>query len=79
MMLAQVCDLKLGDFVHTFGDAHLYLNHLDQAHEQLAREPRALPKMQLNSEVKSIFDFKFNDFELMEYDPHPHISAPISV
>lgn len=79
MMLAQVCDLKCGDFVHTFGDAHLYLNHLEQAQEQLSREPRTLPQMSINPEIKSIFDFSFDDFELVGYDPHPHISAPISV
>ncbi|WP_016955258.1 thymidylate synthase [Catenovulum agarivorans] len=79
MMIAQVCDLGLGDFVHTLGDAHLYLNHLEQTKLQLSREPRALPKMKINPEVKSIFDFKFEDFELVGYDPHPHIKAPISV
>ncbi|MCU4677219.1 thymidylate synthase [Catenovulum sp. 2E275] len=79
MMIAQVCDLELGDFVHTLGDAHLYLNHLDQAKLQLSREPRALPTMKINPAVKSIFDFKFEDFELEGYDPHPAIKAPISV
>ncbi|WP_440903597.1 thymidylate synthase [Catenovulum sp. SX2] len=79
MMIAQVCDLGLGDFVHTLGDAHLYLNHLEQTKLQLSREPRALPKMKINPDVKSIFDFKFEDFELVGYDPHPHIKAPISV
>lgn len=79
MMMAQVTGLKPGDFVHTFGDAHLYLNHLEQADRQLAREPRALPKMWLNPEVKSIFDFNFEDFELTDYDPHPHIRAPVAV
>ncbi|EWH08453.1 thymidylate synthase [Catenovulum agarivorans DS-2] len=79
MMIAQVCDLELGDFVHTLGDAHLYLNHLEQTKLQLSREPRALPQMKINPEVKSIFDFKFEDFELTGYDPHPHIKAPISV
>lgn len=79
MMMAQVCGLKAGDFVHTFGDAHLYLNHLEQAHTQLAREARELPKMFINPEVKSIFDFKYEDFELIGYDPHPHIKAAVSV
>lgn len=79
MMMAQVCGLKAGDFVHTFGDAHLYLNHLEQAQTQLAREARELPKMIINPEVKSIFDFKYEDFELAGYDPHPHIKAAVSV
>jgi len=79
MMLAQVCDLELGDFVHTFGDAHLYSNHIQQAEEQLSREPRPLPTMKMNSEVEDIFSFCFEDFELVGYDPHPHIAAPISV
>ncbi len=79
MMVAQVCNLKLGDFVHTLGDAHLYLNHLDQTREQLSREPRALPTMTINPNVKDIFDFKFEDFTLSGYDPHPSIKAPIAV
>lgn len=79
MMIAQVCDLKLGDFIHTFGDAHLYLNHLEQVDIQLSREPKALPQMQLNSDVKDIFSFKYEDFELQNYTAHPHISAPISI
>ncbi len=79
MMVAQVCGLKAGDFVHTFGDAHIYLNHLEQAQTQLAREARELPKMIINPEVKSIFDFKYEDFELTGYDPHPHIKAAVSV
>ena len=79
MMVAQVCDLEPGDFIHTLGDAHLYSNHLEQAREQLTREPRPLPSMRLNPEVKSIFDFKFSDFTLENYDPHPSIKAPIAV
>jgi len=79
MMIAQVCDLGLGDFVHTFGDAHLYTNHLEQTKLQLSRTPRALPKMKINPEVKSIFDFKFEDFELVDYNPHPHIKAKVAV
>ncbi|RUP08205.1 thymidylate synthase [Hyphomicrobium sp.] len=79
MMMAQVTGLKPGDFVHTFGDAHLYLNHLEQADLQLSRAPRALPEMKINPEVKSIFDFKFEDFELTGYDPWPHIKAPVAV
>jgi len=79
MMVAQVCGLKPGDFVHTFGDAHIYNNHLEQVKLQLSREPRALPSMQLNPEVKSIFDFKYEDFTLENYNPHPPIKAPISV
>ena len=79
LMVAQVCDLKPGEFVHTFGDLHLYRNHLEQAKLQLTREPRALPTMKLNPEVKNIHDFKFEDFELTGYDPHPAIKAPIAV
>ncbi|MER2494131.1 thymidylate synthase [Catenovulum sediminis] len=79
MMVAQVCELQPGDFVHTLGDAHLYLNHLEQTKLQLSRTPRKLPTMKINPAVKSIFDFKFDDFELEGYDPHPHIKAPISV
>lgn len=79
MMLAQVCDLELGDFVHTFGDAHLYSNHMLQAKEQLSREPLSLPVMNLNPKVEDIFGFCFEDFELKGYEPHPHIAAPISV
>ena len=78
MMIAKECGLELGDFVHTLGDAHLYLNHLEQAHEQLSREPRPLPRMVLNPEVKSIFDYKYEDFTLEDYDPHPAIKAPLS-
>ncbi len=79
MMVAQVCNLKLGDFVHTLGDAHLYLNHLDQVREQLSREPRHLPTMRINPEVNDIFGFKFEDFTLENYDPHPAIKAPVAV
>lgn len=79
MMMAQVCGLKAGDFVHTFGDAHLYSNHLGQAKLQLSREIRPLPKMKINPEVKSIFDFKYEDFKLEGYDPHPHIKAAVAV
>ena len=78
-MVAQVCGLKPGDFVHTFGDLHLYKNHLEQARLQLSREPRALPQMKLNPAVKNINEFKFEDFELVGYDPHPGIKAPIAV
>ena len=79
MMMAQVCDLKPGEFVHTFGDVHLYLNHLDQAKLQLTRSPRTLPSIKINPDVKDIFNFKFEDFELVDYDPHPHIKAQVSV
>ncbi|AEV33921.1 thymidylate synthase [Owenweeksia hongkongensis DSM 17368] len=79
MMVAQVCDLEYGDFVHTFGDAHLYSNHMEQTKEQLSREPRALPEMKINPEVKSIFDFKIEDFELVNYDPYPAIKAVVAV
>ncbi|MEN7548914.1 thymidylate synthase [Rapidithrix thailandica] len=79
MMMAQVCGLKPGDFVHTFGDTHLYLNHLEQARLQLSREPKELPQMRINPEVTSLFDFKFEDFELINYAPHPHIKAEVSV
>lgn len=79
MMMAQVCGLKAGDFVHTLGDAHLYLNHLDQAKLQLSRDFRTLPQMKINPNVSDIFDFKFEDFELLNYDPHPHIKAAVAV
>ncbi len=79
LMIAQVCGLKPGEFVHTFGDLHLYANHLEQAKEQLTREPRPLPVMQLNPEVREIDGFQFEDFELVGYDPHPAIKAPIAV
>lgn len=78
-MMAQVCGLQAGDFVHTTGDTHLYVNHLEQARLQLSRTPRPLPRMKLNPDVKSIFDFKYEDFELEGYDPWPHISAKVSV
>lgn len=78
-MVAQVCGLALGDFVHTFGDVHLYLNHTQQALTQLEREPRSLPSIKLNPEIKSIFDFTFEDIEILNYDPHPGIKAQISV
>ena len=79
MMMAQVCDLEARDFVHTFGDVHLYSNHVDQARLQLTRDPRPLPTMRLNPDIGSIFDFRFEDFTLENYDPHPHIKAPIAV
>jgi thymidylate synthase len=79
MMMAQVTGLKPGEFVHTFGDAHLYLNHLDQADEQLKRAPRALPHMEINPAVTSIFKFRYEDFKLVGYNPHPHIAAPVAV
>ena len=79
LMVAQVCDLKPGDFVHTFGDLHLYSNHLDQAKLQLSREPHPLPVMKMNPAVKNIHDFQFEDFDLVGYDPHPAIKAPIAV
>jgi thymidylate synthase len=79
MMMAQVTGLEAGEFVHTLGDTHIYKNHLPQVHEQLQREPRALPKMTLNPNVKSIFDFKYEDFTLTDYNPHPHIAGKVSV
>lgn len=79
MMIAQVCDMDLGEFVHTFGDVHLYNNHFEQAQLQLTRKPFALPQMKLNPEVKNIFDFKFEDFELQNYESHPSIKAPVAV
>ena len=79
MMIAQVCDLELGDFVHTLGDAHLYSNHLEQAKLQLERDFRPLPTMKINPDVKDLFEFKFEDFELLNYDPHPHIKAAVAI
>jgi thymidylate synthase len=79
MMVAQVCKLEPGEFVHTFGDTHLYLNHLDQAREQLSRAPRRLPTMRINPAVTGMFDFQYDDFTLEGYDPHPVIKAPIAV
>ena len=79
MMVAQVSGLKPGDFVHTFGDCHLYLNHLDQAREQLSRQPRVLPRMVINPDVTSLFDFQYEDFNVVGYDPHPAIKAPVAV
>jgi thymidylate synthase len=79
LMIAQVCNLEAGDFVHTLGDAHLYRNHLDQAHEQLKREPRSLPVMRLNRNIREILDFKYEDFLLENYDPYPAIKAPVAV
>jgi thymidylate synthase len=79
MMVAQVCDLKLGDFIHTFGDAHIYNNHFEQVDLQLSRTARPLPTMKLNPEVNSIFDFKFEDFTLENYDPHPHIKGKVAI
>lgn len=79
LMLAQVCGYKPGDFVHTFGDVHLYLDHLEQAKLQISREPRSLPTMKINPDVKDLFAFRFEDFSLEDYDPHPHIKAKVSV
>ncbi|MEE2700272.1 MAG: thymidylate synthase [Bacteroidota bacterium] len=79
MMMAQVCDLEVGDFVHTLGDAHIYTNHFEQTQLQLSRDTRPLPKMIINPDVKNIFDFTINDFQLVDYDPHPHIKGVVSV
>jgi thymidylate synthase len=79
MMIAQVCGLQAGEFIHTFGDAHLYSNHLEQAHLQLSRECRPLPTMKLNPAIQDIFEFSFEDFELLNYDPHPHIKAAVAI
>jgi len=78
-MVAQVCNLEAGEFVHTFGDVHLYNNHIEQAELQLTREPRPLPTLKINPEVKNIFDFTYEDFEILNYDPHPHIKAAVSI
>lgn len=79
MMVAQVCDLEVGDFVHTLGDAHIYLNHLEQVQMQLEREPKPLPQMNLNKEIKDIFEFDYDDFVVSGYEPHPHIAGKVSV
>ena len=79
MMVAQVCNLKLGDFVHTLGDAHIYTNHFEQTKLQLSRETRTLPRMEINPKVKDIFNFKYEDFRLLDYNPHPHIKAKVAV
>ena len=79
MMMAQVCNLKYGDFIHTFGDAHIYSNHIDQINLQLSRDTRKLPQMNINPAIKSIYDFTFDDFELVNYNPHPHIKGKVSV
>ena len=78
-MIAQVCDLKPGEFIHTTGDTHIYLNHFEQVKEQLSRTPRKLPRMILNPDVKNLFDFKYDDFKLEGYDPYPAIKAPVAV
>ncbi|MDP3929362.1 MAG: thymidylate synthase [Bacteroidota bacterium] len=78
-MIAQVCNLEVGDFIHTFGDAHIYSNHFEQVALQLSREPRPYPKLQINSDISSIFDFKFEDFTIQDYNPHPAIKAPVAV
>jgi len=79
MMIAQVCNLQYGDFVHTLGDAHIYKNHFEQVKTQLAREPKTLPKMIINPNIKNIFDFKFEDFDLVDYNPHPHIKGKVAI
>lgn len=79
LMIAQVCGLEPGDFIHTFGDVHIYLNHMEQVDLQLSRDTRALPTMKLNPNIKSLFDFRYEDFELVDYDPHPAIKAPVAV
>jgi thymidylate synthase len=78
-MVAQVCDLQVGEFIHTLGDAHLYTNHLEQAKLQLTRDFRSLPQLKMNPAIKDIFDFKFEDFSIEGYDPHPHIKAAVAV
>ena len=79
MMIAHVTQLELGDFIHTFGDAHIYVNHLDQVKLQLTRDPRPMPTLQIHRDVASLFDFHYDDFQLLGYDPHPRISAPVAV
>ena len=79
MMIAQVCNLQYGDFVHTLGDAHIYKNHFEQVKTQLTRKPKTLPKMRINHNIKNIFDFKFEDFDLVDYDPHPHIKGKVAI
>ena len=79
MMIAQVCNLQYGDFVHTLGDAHIYKNHFEQVKTQLTREPKTLPKMIINPNIKNIFDFKFDDFDLVDYNPHPHIKGKVAI
>lgn len=79
MMIAQSCGLKAGEFVHTLGDAHIYLNHIEQINLQISREPRPLPKMNINPDVKDLFEFKYSDFTLTDYDPHPHIKGVVAV
>ena len=79
MMIAQVCGYEAGDFVHTFGDAHIYNNHIEQVNLQLSRDTKSLPKMEINPDVKSIFDFKFEDFKLVDYNPHPHIKGSVAI
>jgi thymidylate synthase len=78
-MMAQVCKLEPGEFIHTFGDVHLYLNHVEQAREQLSRKPRPMPTMRLNAQVTDLFAFRYEDFQLIGYDPHPAIKAPVAV
>jgi len=79
MMVAQVCGYEYGDFVHSFGDAHIYNNHMEQIELQLSREPRPLPQMKINPDIKDIFEFKFEDFSLENYDPHPHIKGKVAI
>jgi thymidylate synthase len=79
MMMAQVCNLEVGDFVHTLGDAHIYTNHFEQTELQLSRDLKALPKMKINPDVRSIFDFTINDFELVDYEYHPHIKGKVAI
>ncbi|MNL23775.1 Thymidylate synthase [compost metagenome] len=79
MMVAQVCDMEAAEFIHTLGDAHIYSNHFEQTQLQLSRAPKALPQLKINLEIKDIFEFKFEDFELLNYESHPHIKAPVAV